>query len=383
MAAMFAARSFRSIAAAGAGLSAVMVARDSQWQERKWQNPIRQLKPVLAETSLHKKHGPLRILTGTAHPSLAHDIAREMGVEVSPSTVNQFKNGEIQVLLHETMRGCDVFVVQPTCNPDPNKALMELLIILDAARRGGAERVTAVMPVYGYARQDKKDRSRAPITGKLVADMLHVAGADRAITVDLHASQIQGFVTYPIDNLYAMPLIVEELKSHIDATNIVVVSPDAGGAKRAQYLASALGEVPLAIFSKQRIRPNEVAKMLLVGEVTGKSCVIIDDMADTCGTLVLAAKELKAAGAKEVIAAITHGIFSSDAIDKINKSELEQVLVTDTIPQDINHKRSSKLKVLSVAKLLAASIIGAHNDESMETLFEGSYLHGEKLAMAM
>jgi len=316
------------------------------------------------------KHGPMRILTGTAHPALAEGIAAAVGCGLSPSTVNQFKNGEIQVLLHESMRGCDVFVVQPTCNPDPNKGLMELLIIMDAARRGGAERVTAVVPVYGYARQDKKDRSRAPITAKLVADVMEVAGANRVVTIDLHASQIQGFVTYPIDNLYAMPLLETALRAELgDLSDVVIVSPDAGAAKRAQYLATSMGDLPLAIFSKQRIRPNEVAKMILVGEVTGKRVAIIDDMADTCGTLVLAARELKDAGAKEVIAVITHGIFSSDALDKINKSELSMVICTDTIPMGINVKKCTKLKVVTVANLLAESILGAHTDQSMESLY--------------
>jgi len=250
-------------------------------------------------------------------------------------------------------------------------ALVELLILLDAARRGGAERITAVVPVYGYARQDKKDRARAPITGKLVADLLEVAGANRVITIDLHASQIQGFVNYPIDNLYAMPLIEAHIKANVETTanDLVVVSPDAGAAKRAQYLATSLGDVPLAIFSKQRIRPNEVAKMILVGEVAGKKTVIIDDMADTCGTLCLAAKELKKAGATEVIAAITHGIFSSDALDKINKSEISQVICTDSIPMDENIKHCPKLRVLCVADLLARAIVGAHTDQSMESLF--------------
>lgn len=215
-----------------------------------------------------------------------------------------------------------------------------------------------------------------------MADMLEVAGANRVITVDLHASQIQGFVTYPFDNLYAMPLLESYIMDNIIAKSniedIVVVSPDAGAAKRAQYLATALGDVPLAIFSKQRIRPNEVAKMILVGEVTGKKCIIIDDMADTCGTLVLAAKELKAAGAKEVIACVTHGIFSSDALEKITSSELSMVLVTDTIPMAQNAALCPKIKVIGVSDLLARAILGAHMDKSMESLFkwekkDGSY----------
>lgn len=380
----------QGLAASAAGAAALAGARWASPPERRqqgWRAPG----PVRAESiddefpyNLGKekaiKHGPLKILTGNAHPKLAQAVAAKCGTQLSRSTVNQFKNGEIQVLLHETMRGCDVFIIQPTCNPDPNTALVELLIILDAVRRGGAERITAVLPVYGYARQDKKDRSRAPITGKLVADLLEVAGANRVVTIDLHASQIQGFVNYPIDNLYAMPLLEHYIKENFidNIEDVVVVSPDAGAAKRAQYLATALGDVPLAIFSKQRIRPNEVARMILVGEVVGKKCIIIDDMADTCGTLVLAAKELKAAGAREVIAVITHGIFSSDALEKINSSELSHVVVTDTIPMDENLKACSKIRVISVVDLLARSIIGAHMDQSMENLFkwappEGTY----------
>jgi len=362
---------------AGAGAAALSLARLPQAprdpKKPSWGGALR-CDSLREQGNWTTRHGPLRILTGNMHPDLANDIAKKVGVELSPSTVNQFKNGEIQVLLHETMRGCDVFVIQATCNPDPNTSLMELLIMLDAARRGGAERITAVMPIYAYARQDKKDRARAPITGKLVADMLGIAGANRVVTIDLHASQIQGFVSYPLDNLYAMPLLEQFLLEHfagrkIPQDDIVVVSPDAGAAKRAQYLATGLGDVPLAIFSKQRLRPNEVSKMILVGEVKDKVCVIIDDMADTCGTLVLAAKELKQAGAKEVIAVITHGIFSSDALDKINKSDLTMVVCTDTIPMNDNQKRCPKLAVISVADLLARSIVGAHLDQSMESLF--------------
>lgn len=372
---------------AGAGAAAFSMARmplQQDSQKRSWGGHWLRCEepPTLREKhAFVTKHGPLRILTGNMHPGLAKEVAKRVGVELSPSTVNQFKNGEIQVLLNETMRGCDVFVIQPTCNPDPNTSLMELLIMIDAARRGGAERITAVLPIYGYARQDKKDRSRAPITGKLVADMIEVAGGNRVITIDLHASQIQGFVNYPLDNLYAMPLLEHFLEDHFAASkvpqeDIVVVSPDAGAAKRAQYLATALGDVPLAIFSKQRIRPNEVAKMILVGEVKDKTCVIIDDMADTCGTLVLAAKQLKQHGAKDVIAVITHGIFSSDALEKINKSELSMVVCTDSIPMKENESKCSKLRVISVADLLARSIVGAHLDQSMESLFQWTPVDG-------
>ena len=269
-----------------------------------------------------KAHGPLRLYGGSAHPELASAISAHLGIPLGGHSTANFKNGETGCIIHDSVRDCDVFVVQPTCNPCPNEYLMELLVMMDAFRRGGASRITAIIPLFGYARQDKKDKSRAPITGKLVADMLELAGADRVITVDLHASQIQGFVSYPIDNLYAMPLMYDHIRENIGgghSDDIVIVSPDAGGAKRAETLAKKLG-ADLAIFSKKREKANEVSQMILVGDVQGKKCVIVDDMVDTAGTLTLAAKQLVEYGATEVYAACSHGVLSDPALERINVS---------------------------------------------------------------
>lgn len=246
--------------------------------------------------------------------------------------------------------------------------------MLDAVRRGAANRVTAVLPVYGYARQNSKEKSRSPITARLVTDLLQVAGANRVLTVELHASQIQGFASYPIDNMYALPLLAEEIEttlrsSDLGPDNLVVVSPDVGGAKRASALAKKL-RAPLAIFSRQRRRTNEVAEVDLVGEVAGKTCIVIDDIADSCETLCLAARKLKAQGASSVIGAVVHGVFSGHAIDNISKSDMEYVIVTDTIPMNDKLNQCPKLKVVSVAPLLAAAIERIHSSESLSALFE-------------
>jgi ribose-phosphate pyrophosphokinase len=265
-----------------------------------------------------------------------------------------------------------VFVVQPTCNPNPNDYIMELVIMLDAFRRAGALRVTAVVPIFGYARQDKKDASRAPITAKVVADMLHNAGADRVIAVDLHAPQIQGFVNFPLDNLYGLPLMVKYIRENImkgtDPDDVVVVSPDVGGAKRADNVASSLGS-GFAIFSKKRKKAGEIDRMILVGDVANKKCVLIDDMCDTGGSLTQAADQLLKEGAKEVHAAVVHGVFSRDALDKITKSPIKEMIVTDTIPMDVASQKCSKLRVLSVAPLLAESISRIHKGDSLSELF--------------
>lgn len=323
-------------------------------------------------------HGPLRIFTGNAHTQLARDIAAQMGVPLSDATVERFQCGEVNVVINESVRDCDVFVIQPTCNggAGPQENLMELLIMLDAIRRGAANRVTAVMPLYGYARQSSKEKSRSPITARLVTDLLQVAGAHRVLTVELHASQIQGFASYPIDNMYALPLLAQELQSMMDARNLtsedmVVVSPDVGGAKRASAFAKKLA-APLAIFSRQRRRPNEAAEVDLVGEVDGKTCIIIDDIADSCETLCVAAKKLKSRGASAVIGVVVHGVFSDPAVKNIMQSEMECVIVTDTIPLEDKISRCSKLKVVSIAPLMASAIERIHSSESrsLSELFE-------------
>lgn len=325
-------------------------------------------------------HGPLRLFTGNAHPELAKAIAEQMGVPLSRATVKRFNCGEIDVRIDESVRDADVFVVQPTCNGGlgPQENLCELLIMLDAIRRGSANRVTAVMPMYGYARQSAKEQSRAPISAKLVVDLLEVAGADRVLTVELHTAQIQGFAQYPIDNMYALPLLTVELNKIVEQrglTNedIVVVSPDVGGAKRASALAKRLC-APLAIFSRQRRRATEGSEIDLVGEVEGKTCIILDDIADTAETLCIAADRLKAKGAKAVLAVVVHGVFSDPAVDRINASELEAVLVCDTIPLDDKVARCPKLQVITVAPLLAAAIVSIHTSQSLSRLFDAEII---------
>eukprot|EP00030_Apusomonadida_sp_AF-17_P005661 a579_278.p1 GENE.a579_278~~a579_278.p1 ORF type:complete len:415 (+),score=143.67 a579_278:72-1247(+) len=317
-------------------------------------------------------HGRIQLFTGNAHPKLASDVAALLGIPVSKSTVQNFRNGETMVLINESVRDRDCFVIQPTCNPNPNTYLMELVIMMDAMRRGGAHRVTAVLPLFGYARQDKKDKSRAPITAKVVADMIHNAGADRIIAIDLHAAQIQGFVNFPLDNLYASPLIVKYVKDHIlkdgASDDIVIVSPDAGGAKRADSIATDLNS-GLAIFSKKRVKAGEIESMILVGEVKGKTCIVVDDMCDSGGSLQLAAQMLMEQGAKEVYAAVVHGVFSDPALERIESSCLKELLVTDTIPMEGNLARCPKLRVISVAPLLAKAIVNVHEGYSLSRLF--------------
>ena len=323
----------------------------------------------------------LKIFSGNAHPSLAQEISTLMEVmlkrplAVGEATVKTFANGETQVLIHESVRDCDVYVVQPTCNPNPNDYIMELVIMLDAFRRAGAARITAVMPIFGYARQDRKDKSRASIACKVIADMLQTAGVDRVITVDLHASQIQGFVNFPMDNLFGSPIIEQYLRSEIlsgDTSNLVVVSPDAGGAKRAEAVAEKLGS-DLAIISKKRDSPGSISNMILVGEVEEKFCVIVDDMADTAGTLATSANLLKERGASEVYAGVTHGVLSDPALTRIAESELSQLIVLDTIPMAKNQAiLKDKLKVLKVAPLLAMAIYQTHFGGSLTELFDAS-----------
>lgn len=321
-------------------------------------------------------HGPLRLFTGNAHPELARKIAAEMGVPLSDATVSRFQCGEVHVVINESVRDCDVFVIQPTCNggAGPQEHIMELLVMLDAIRRGAANRVTAVMPLYGYARQSSKEQSRSPITAKLVTDMLQVAGAHRVLTVELHASQIQGFASYPIDNMYALPLLAQEIEATmeergISSDDLVVVSPDVGGTKRASAFAKKLC-CPLAIFSRQRRRTSEETEVDLVGEVAGKTCVVIDDIADSCETICGAAQKLKARGAKAVFGAVVHGVLSDPGVGNIMKSEMECVIVTDTIPLYDKAEACPKLKVVSVAPLLASAIERVHGSESLSALFE-------------
>jgi len=308
-------------------------------------------------------HGPIRLFTGNAHPELAQAIAKEMGVPLGDATVDRFKCGEVNVEINESVRDCDVFVIQPTCNggAGPQEHFMELLVMIDAIHRSAANRITAVLPLFGYARQNAKERSRSPITAKLAVDLLQAAGADRVLTVELHASQIQGFASYPIDNMYALPLLAKEIEGIMAARglgpkDIVVVSPDVGGAKRAAAFARKL-RAPLAVFSRQRRRPSSDSELDLVGDVDGKTCIVIDGIADTGETLIVAAVKLKEKGASAVIGAVVHAVLSSPACDLINDSPMELLLVTDTIPPDDKVSACPKLKVICVASLLANAIV--------------------------
>jgi ribose-phosphate pyrophosphokinase len=308
----------------------------------------------------------LKVFTGNAHPELAREICEHLGVPLSEAFVGRFPDGEVRLQILENVRGADVFVIQPTCRP-VNDSIMELLIILDALRRASAQRITAVMPYYGYARQDRKDRPRVPISSKLVADLLTSAGANRILALDLHAGQIQGYFNIPVDHLYSIPVTVDYFRK-LRLKNTVVVSPDPGGVERARAFAKKL-RVPLAIIDKRREDAHVVEMMNVIGEVQDKVCLIVDDMIDTGGTLVRAAKALLDTGAQKVYACCTHGVFAGDAIQKICDSQLEQVITTNSIPLTPEGQKCGRIKVLSVAKLLAEAIRSIHDETSVSKLF--------------
>lgn len=308
----------------------------------------------------------LEIFTGNANPKLAEDICGELGKKIGGILVTRFSEGEIRVKIDDNVRGKDVFVVQPTC-PPPNENLMELLIIIDALKRASAGRITAVMPYYGYARQDRKDQPRVPITAKLVANLLTVAGADRILTMDLHAGQIQGFFDIPMDHLFAINVFVEYIQK-LKLNDLVVVSPDVGGIKTARAYAKRMGAA-LAIVDKRRISPEKAEAMNILGEVEGKNAVLVDDLIATGGSLLEAASALKKAGVRKIFAAVVHGVLSGGAIKNIEGSLLEELIITDTIPLP-DHKKHPKIKVLSVAPLLAEAIKRIHKEESISCLFD-------------
>jgi len=313
----------------------------------------------------------IKVFSGTAHLDLAKEIARCLGLELGKADVGKFSNGETGVMISESIRDMDVFIIQPTCNPNVNDNLMELLVMADAIKRASAKRITAVIPCFGYARQDKKDKSRAPITGKLVANLIEVSGIDRVITMDLHASQIQGFFNIPVDNLYAEPLIIKYIRKNIPGDK-VIVSPDAGGVKRAKLISDKL-DAELAIIHKERKKANEVAGMILVGDVAGKVALIVDDMADTCGTLQVASSLLISKGASAVYALVSHGILSGSAMEKIDNSLLKELVVTNSVSLAHHPKKSDKLKIINVAPLLAEAIRRTHHGESISSLFGGDH----------
>lgn len=307
----------------------------------------------------------MRLLTGTAHPQLARAIADYIGVPLGDATVSTFPDGETFVKINENVRGRDVFIIQPTC-PPTNQNLMELLILVDAARRASAARITAVIPFFGYARQDRKDQPRVPITAKLVANLLVAAGVNRLLTMDLHAQQLQGFFDIPVDHLYALPVLIRRLRDKtID--NLVVVSPDVGGVKMASAYAQALG-AGLAIVVKRRISATETEAQHVIGEVKGKNVLIVDDLTETAGTLVGAAKILREAGAKDIYAMVSHAVLTKLAGERLRGSEIKELVTTDSVPMP--ELEGCPVAVCSVAGLLGEGIKRIHDDESVTSLFE-------------
>jgi ribose-phosphate pyrophosphokinase len=309
----------------------------------------------------------IKIFCGNSNPALATEICENLGLTLGAAKVRNFSDGEIMVEIGENVRGRDVYIVQSTCSPTNNN-LMELLIMMDALKRASAAKITAVIPYYGYARQDRKAAPRTPITSKLVADLITTAGADRVVTIDLHAGQIQGFFNIPVDNLYAAPVILDHLKRNFPQDDVVMVSPDAGGTERARAFAKRLG-CTLAVIDKRRTAPNVAEVMHLIGDVRGKVAILLDDMIDTAGTLTHGAKALKEHGAKAIYACATHAVLSGPAIDRINDSEIEKVVITNTIPLGEKAHLTEKITVLSVAELLAEAIRRIHEDESVSSLF--------------
>jgi ribose-phosphate pyrophosphokinase len=308
----------------------------------------------------------LKIFAGNSNPVLAREICADLGISPSIAVVKTFSDGEIMVEIGENVRGRDVFVVQSTCAPS-NQNLMELLIMVDALKRASAARITAVIPYFGYARQDRKVAPRTPITSKLVADLITTAGVHRVLCVDLHAGQIQGFFNIPVDHLYAAPVVLDDIRSRLTG-RLVVVSPDAGGTERARAFAKRL-DAGLAIIDKRRSGPNVSEVMHIIGEVEGETCVIVDDMIDTAGTLCQAATALKSRGAGDIYATATHAVLSGPALERINQRCLKEVLVTNTIPVEDKLVACPRLRQLSVANLLAEAIRRIHGEESVSSLF--------------
>lgn len=307
----------------------------------------------------------LKILTGNANPELAKAICASLGMPLAQAEVGRFNNGETKVIINENVRGNDVFIVQSTCNP-VNDSLMELLLLIDACRRASARRITAVMPFYGYARQDRKTRGREPISAKLVANLITTAGATRVLTMDLHAGQIQGFFDIPLDHLTGIPIIADYFAGK-QLEDAIVVSPDLGGVSRARTLAERLN-VPIAIIDKRRPEPGVAEVMNVIGKVAGKNVIMVDDMIDTGGTIVLGAKALLGLGAKDVYVACTHPVFSANAVENLSDSPIRELVALDTIPVTPAQKRD-KFTILSVAPLLGEAIIRIHEDLSISKLF--------------
>jgi ribose-phosphate pyrophosphokinase len=310
----------------------------------------------------------MMVFSGNANPQLAQDICNYLKIPLGKAVVDRFSDGEIMVEIMENVRGKDVFIVQPTCAPT-NDNLMELLVLIDAIRRYSSYRITTVIPYYGYARQDRRPRSaRVAITAKLVADMITVAGANRVLTVDLHADQIQGFFSIPVDNVYASPVLLGEIWRQ-KYQDMIVVSPDVGGVVRARAVAKLLDDADLAIIDKRRPKPNVSKVMNIIGEVEGRSCVLVDDLVDTAGTLCKAAGALKENGAAHVVAYCTHAVLSGKALSNIESSDLDELVVTDTIPLSPEARACKRIRVLSVAEMLAEAMRRVNTEESVSSLF--------------
>jgi ribose-phosphate pyrophosphokinase len=318
-------------------------------------------KPVRAMRFNHFK-----VFTGNANPALAAEICYELGCQLAAATVKPFSDGEVHLQIHENVRGADVFVVQPTSSP-ADRHLMELLLMMDALKRASAERITAVLPYYGYARQDRKDRPRMPISARLVASLLERAGANRILSLDLHAAQIQGFFDVPVDHLFGMPVMIDHF-DELRGDGLTVVSPDAGGVERARAFAKRL-DAPLAIIDKRRTEVNVAEVMHIIGDVAGQDCLIVDDLIDTAGTLVKATEALLEQGARTVRACATHAVLSGPAVERIENSEITEVVVTNSIPLRDEADNCTRIKQLSVAPLLAKAIQSIHEDGSVSTLF--------------
>jgi ribose-phosphate pyrophosphokinase len=311
-------------------------------------------------------YGDLKLFSGSAHPELAREIAQHLGLPIGQARLRRFPDTEVSFQIDENIRGTDVFIVQPTCAP-VDEHIMEMLIMIDAFRRSSAARITAVIPYYGYARQDRKDKPRVPISAKLVANMLSASGVDRVLTMDLHKAQIQGFFDIPVDHLFAAPVIIDFLDRQ-KFPNLTIVAPDAGGAERARAYAKRLGG-ELAVIDKRRSDDGTAEVMNVVGAVAGRTCIIQDDIIDTAGTIVKAANALKEAGAVRVFACAVHGVLSGPAFDRIEKAPLEKLIVTNSIPLDGDRAKHRKIMSLSVAKLLSQAIRNIHEESSVSSLF--------------
>jgi len=312
----------------------------------------------------------IKIFSGNSNPELAGEIISKLGLPQGQALVTKFSDGESQVEILENVRGCDVFIIQPTCGPSPAETLMELLVIVDALRRSSAARITAVVPYFGYSRQDRRSRlTRVPITAKLAAKLVEASGVDRILTVDLHADQIQGFFNIPIDNIYAQPVLVEDILAK-NYQDMVVVSPDVGGVVRARAAAKRLNDSDLAIIDKRRPAPNMVKVMNIIGDIEDRTCIIIDDMVDTAGTLCQAADILMEKGAKEVVAYATHAVLSGNAVKNIEKSGLTELVTTNTIPLNEDAVSCSKIRQLSIATTLAEVIKRISEEVSVSTIFK-------------